>query len=116
MCPGQKTYFDMAYNNSTEERGICWAATIEASEVHGWKPLSIIEPQYRNLVIGIQGQLLSETIIMETYMDKMINPRLATLAEVAWCPDKRRGWTEFRSTLLHNMKFLTKIGWKYHNF
>ena len=49
-------------------------------------------------------------------MDKMINPRLATLAEVAWCPDKRRGWAEFRSTLLHNMKFLTKIGWKYHNF
>ena len=116
MCPGQKTYFDMAYNNSTEERGICWAATIEASEVHGWKPLSIIEPQYHNLVIGIQGQLWSETIIKETYMDKMINPRLATLAEVAWCPDKRREWTEFRSTLLHNMKFLTKIGWKYHNF
>ena len=28
MCPGQKTYFDMAYNNATSERGMCWAATI----------------------------------------------------------------------------------------
>ena len=39
MCPGSKTYFDMAYNNSTDERGICWAATIEASEIHSWNPL-----------------------------------------------------------------------------
>ena len=72
MCPGQKTYFDMAYNNSTNERGICWAATIETSEVHAWKPLAIIEPQYRNLIIGIQGQLWSETITKEIYMDQMI--------------------------------------------
>lgn len=116
MCPGQKTYFDMAHNNSTEERGICWAATIEASEVHAWNPLSIIDKKYQDLIIGIQGQLWSETITEEAYMDEMINPRLATLAEVAWSSDKRREWEQFRSTLLHNMKLLTKLGWKYHDF
>ena len=116
MCPGQKTYFDMAHNNSTEERGICWAATIEASEIHSWKPLATIDKKYHNLIIGIQGQLWSETLTDESYMDEMINPRLATLAEVAWSSDNRRDWNEFRSTLKYNMNILTKLGWKYHNF
>ena len=116
MCPGQKTYFDMSYNNSTDERGICWASTIETSEVHSWNPLSLIQPQYHNLILGIQGQLWSETLTKKEYMDQMINPRLATLAEVAWSSDKRRGWEEFRTTLSNSIKLLSKIGWKYHDF
>ena len=116
MCPGQKTYFDMAHNNSTEERGICWAATIEVSEIHSWKPLATIDRKFHHLILGIQGQLWSETLTDESYIDEMINPRLATLAEVAWSSDNRRNWNEFRSTLKHNMSLLTKLGWKYHNF
>ena len=49
-------------------------------------------------------------------LDNMINPRLATLAEVAWSSDHRRNWSEFRSTLKHNMNLLTKLGWKHHDF
>ena len=116
MCPGQKTYFDMVHNNSTEERGICWAATIEASEIHSWRPLENIHKKFRKLILGIQGQLWSETLTDESYMDEMINPRLATLAEVAWSSDHRRNWSEFRSALKHNMNLLTKLGWKHHDF
>lgn len=116
MCPGQKTYFDMAHNNSTDERGICWAATIEVSEVHDWKPLSAIESQYHNLIIGIQGHLWSETITKNEYIDIMINPRLAALSEVAWSADNRRSWKDFRSALKESMKILSKIGWKFHDF
>ena len=106
----------MAHNDSTYERGICWAATIEVSEVHDWKPLSEIESKYHNLVIGIQGHLWSETITKKEYIDIMINPRLAALSEVAWCSDNRRGWNEFRSALNESMKILSKIGWKFHDF
>jgi hexosaminidase len=116
MCPGQKTYFDMVYNNATSERGICWAATIEASEIHSWKPLKDVDKDYHNLILGIQGQLWSETITKPEYLDIQINPRLACLSEVAWCSDNRRGWEEFKPTLLHNMKVLSKLGWKYHDF
>ena len=116
MCPGQKTYFDMSYNNSTDERGICWAGTIETSEIHSWNPLSIIDSQYQNLILGIQGHLWSETLTKKEYLDQMINPRLATLAEVAWSSDKRRGWEEFRTTLSNSIKLLSKIGWKFHDF
>ena len=116
MCPGQKTYFDMAYNNSTEERGICWAATIETEEIHSWKPLLNIDPKFHDLIQGIQGQLWSETLTEESFMDLMINPRLATLAEVAWTSNSRRSWSEFRSILKVNMKLQSQLGWEYHDF
>jgi hexosaminidase len=116
MCPGQKTYFDMAHNNSTEERGICWAATIEVTEVHSWKPLQNIDHKFHDLILGVQGQLWSEALTEKSYLDQMINPRLAALAEVAWSSDNRRGWSDFKSSLKNTVKLLKKIGWDFHDF
>jgi len=116
LCPGQKTYFDMAHNNSTFERGICWAATIEVKEVFDWQPLKEYQPKEIENVLGIQGQLWSETITDKDYFDAMINPRLAALAEIAWSSKAKRTWSQFRSSLLHNVDFLSKLGWKFHNF
>jgi len=114
LCPGQKTYFDMAYNNSTEERGICWAATIEVKDIYEWDPIKDIKKS--ELIKGLQGQLWSETITEKKFFDQMINPRLATLSEVAWKGKISRKWIEFRSALLNSMNFIKKLGWRYHNF
>ena len=116
LCPGHKTYFDMAHNNSTYERGICWAATIEVKQVFDWEPLKDFATKDLDNVLGIQGQLWSETITDKDYFDKMINPRLATLAEIAWCSKAKRSWAQFRSSLLHNLDYLSKLGWNFHNF
>ena len=116
LCPGHKTYFDMAYNNSTYERGICWAATIEVKEVFDWNPFQDYESDDFENVLGIQGQLWSETITDKEYFDKMINPRLSALAEIAWCTKAKRSWVQFRSSLINNLEYLSKLGWKFHNF
>ena len=116
LCPGKTTYFDMAYNNSTNERGICWAATIESKEVHEWEPLAEIDDDKRKYVKGIQGQLWSETITNKEYFDSMINPRLAILSEIAWRSKSFRSWVEFRSSLLNSVEVLSKMGWKFHKF
>ena len=116
LCPGHKTYFDMAHNNSTFERGICWAATIEVKDVFEWQPLRDFANEDLKNVLGIQGQLWSETITNKDFFDEMINPRLATLAEIAWCSKAKRPWAQFRSSLLHNLNYLSKLGWNFHNF
>ena len=46
----------------------------------------------------------------------MINPRLATLSEVAWSQKKRRSWEKFKPSLLQSMKLMDKLGWNYHDF
>ena len=116
LCPGHTTYFDMAYNNSTHERGICWAATIEVKEVFDWKPVDGYSANNLENILGIQAQLWSETITNKSYFDEMINPRLAALAEIAWCSEAKRSWANFRSSLINNLEYLSKIGWKFHNF
>ena len=116
LCPGHKTYFDMAYNNSTYERGICWAATIEVKEVFEWKPVDGYSLNDLENILGIQAQLWSETITNKNYFDEMINPRLAALAEIAWGSEAKRSWANFRSSLKNNVEYLSKIGWKFHNF
>ncbi len=116
LCPGHKTYFDMAYNSSTYERGICWAATIEVKEVFEWKPVKGYSSNDLENILGIQAQLWSETITNKSYFDEMINPRLAALAEIAWSSEAKRSWANFRSSLKNNLKYLSKIGWKFHNF
>ena len=68
------------------------------------------------LVAGVQGQLWSETLTKEHYIDSMINPRLAALAEVAWSSNNRRNWSNFRSALFQSMQLTTKLGWNYHDF
>ena len=50
------------------------------------------------------------------YFDEMINPRLAALAEIAWCSEAKRSWGHFRSSLIKNMEYMTKMGWKFHGF
>ncbi len=114
LCPGQKTYFDMAHNNSTNERGICWAATIEVKDIFEWNPLENINNE--SFVKGIQGQLWSETITNKKYLDQMINPRLAALSEIAWKGKRAREWVSFRTTLLSIVKFLENFNWSYHKF
>tara|TARA_B100000482_G_scaffold124230_1_gene89991 strand:- start:211 stop:423 length:213 start_codon:yes stop_codon:yes gene_type:complete len=67
-------------------------------------------------ILGIQAQLWSETITNKNYFDEMINPRLAALAEIAWGSEAKRSWANFRSSLKNNVEYLSKIGWKFHNF
>ena len=102
MCPGQKTYFDMAYNDSTEERSICWAATIEVSQIHSWKPLSGIEDKFHDLILGIQAQLWSETITKECYMDEMIKITGEKTVPQIFVGDKHIGGFEQLRSIYNN--------------
>ena len=62
----------MAHNNSTNERGICWAATIEVKEVYEWNPMEGITDDKKKYIKGIQGQLWSETITKKEFFDTAV--------------------------------------------
>ena len=68
----------------------------------------------KTISTGIESR--DEHILDEDYFDEMINPRLAALAEIAWCSKAKRSWSQFRSSLLNNMEHLVKMGWKFHTF
>ena len=86
----------------------------EVKDIFEWEPDHNIEN--KKFIKGIQGQLWSETITDKKFIDIMINPRLATLSEIAWKGKISRDWIHFRSSLLNTVNLLTKLGWSHHKF
>jgi hexosaminidase len=100
-------YFDFAYNKDPRERGHYWGGFIETREAFEFVPYNILRsmrstadgrpytdddfrnserlaPHARENVLGLQGQLWSETILGREILEYYYLPRILALAERAW--------------------------------
>ncbi|TVQ68001.1 MAG: beta-N-acetylhexosaminidase, partial [Balneolaceae bacterium] len=118
MSHASNFYFDLAYSNHWEEPGFYWAAMFDTRAPFSFIPFDLYRnaitdsygnpieeeryaeatpllPSARENIIGLQGQLWTETVNRESRMEYMILPRLLGLAERAWSgnPD----WSEIRN-------------------
>ncbi|MGE5802886.1 MAG: family 20 glycosylhydrolase [Gemmatimonadota bacterium] len=110
LSPVTNFYFDLAWNPSPDERGLDWGGFIDLRKPFEFIPFDY----YRNArvdragnplnpnvfvgkdrltdygrahILGIQGNLWSETIGGEGRLDYMLVPKLFGLAERAWAAD-----------------------------
>lgn len=107
MSNASNLYLDMAYNKSWQEPGFYWAAMFDTKDTYSFIPYDLyknaehdnfgnpVSPsQYddaiqlsekgRQNILGIQGQLWSETVNEPQRWEYMVLPRLLGLAERAW--------------------------------
>ena len=110
LSPVTNYYFDLAWNQNPEERGLDWGGYIDLRKPFEFIPFDY----YRNArldargnplgpamfvgkdrltdygrahIVGIQGNLWSETLGGDGRLDYMMVPKLFGLAERAWAPD-----------------------------
>ena len=103
LSPVSNLYFDLAWNENPEETGLDWGGYVDLRKPFQFVPLDY----YRNVpvdpsvfvgkdrltdygrahVVGIQGNLWSETLGAEGRLEYMLLPKLFGLAERAWAPD-----------------------------
>ena len=110
LCPVTNLYFDLAWNQNPEETGLDWGGYVDVRKPFQFIPFNY----YRNLrvdrtgnpldssvftgkdrltdygkshIVGIQGDLWSETLSSDGRLDYMMVPKLFGLAERAWAPD-----------------------------
>jgi hexosaminidase len=110
LCPATNMYFDYAWNPNPEEPGLDWGGYTDLRKPYQFVPLDY----YRNVtldrrgqpldpavfvgkdrltdygkanVVGIQGNLWSETLGGDGRLDYMLVPKLFGLAERAWAKD-----------------------------
>jgi len=103
LSPVSNLYFDLAWNQNPEETGLDWGGYVDVRKPFQFIPLDY----YRNVpvdpsvfvgkdrltaygrahVVGIQGNLWSETLGAEGRLEYMLLPKLFGLAERAWAPD-----------------------------
>lgn len=107
MSHASNFYFDLAYNKHWQEPGFYWAAMLTTEAPFSFVPFDLfrnathnnygnplsedhfngmtrLNPDARKNILGLQGQLWSETVNEPKRMEYMIYPRLLGLAERAW--------------------------------
>lgn len=107
MSHASNFYFDFAYNKHWQEPGFYWASMFTTEAPFSFLPFDLfrnathnnygnllpddhfngmtrLNPDARENILGLQGQLWSETVNEPKRMEYMIYPRLLGLAERAW--------------------------------
>ena len=110
LSPVTNFYFDLAWNPNTDERGLDWGGYLDLRKPFEFIPFDYyrnarvdragnpLNPNIfvgkdrltdygRTHIVGIQGNLWSETIGGEGRLDYMLVPKLFGLAERAWAAD-----------------------------
>jgi hexosaminidase len=97
MAPANHTYLDQKYvvtstSSVPASLGMNWACPTgcDVSSAYNWDPGSFVTGVTDKNVIGVEGDMWSETIATMSNADYMVFPRLLALAEVAWSPDVQR--------------------------
>jgi hexosaminidase len=126
LSPVTNYYFDLAWNPSPEERGLDWGGFIDLRKPFEFIPFDYyrnartdregnpLDPRVfigkdrlteygRAHVLGIQGNLWSETIGGDGRLEYMLVPKLFGLAERAWAPDP--DWARERDSAKSDVLF-----------
>lgn len=130
LSPVTNYYFDLAWNPNPDEIGLDWGGFIDLKKPFQFIPFDY----YRNAgaesvfvgkdrltdygrahIVGIQGNLWSETLGGDGRLDYMMVPKLFGLAERAWAPtpDWARERDAARSASLYReawSRFVTVVG------
>ncbi len=108
LCPVTNTYFDLAYSNDPREPGLYWAGFVNERDAFAMLPENLfystrhddmgntfdVENDFNGMVrlsevgksniLGVQGQLWSETIKGVKMLETYYMPKLLGLAHRAW--------------------------------
>jgi hexosaminidase len=110
LCPVTNLYFDLAWNQNPEERGLEWGGYVDLRKPFQFVPFDYyrnlrvdrrgqpLDPQLfvgkerltdygRDHIVGIQGNLWSETLGGEGRLERALLPKLFGLAERAWAAE-----------------------------
>ena len=132
MCNAPSLYFDFAYNGDPKEPGYYWGGLVDTRQVFRLAPYQLfltaeqdimgneVSPQElmqgrtlltkegKENILGIQGQLWSETVKTPEMFDYYLFPKLIGLAQRAW--EGQPDWLNERNPAKQESDFKEAFG------
>ncbi|PHI18447.1 hypothetical protein CEQ90_18020 [Lewinellaceae bacterium SD302] len=131
----QNFYFDLAYNPDPAEGGLYWGGFVDTYRPWAFAPYDVaktvpkpwyaagdgpteaelrtdmvtLKPEARDKIVGIQGQLWSETVRGDSLQEHYLWPKMLGLAERAWSAPA--AWEEIDDP--ESRKAVMKSDWAY---
>lgn len=94
LSPASRVYLDMKPDAEFTVGGD-WAGILPMRQVYDWEPTEFQPGLLPGSIVGIEAAVWSETIRTDEDLFRLLLPRLAAVAEVAWSMPIRRSWPDF---------------------
>ena len=96
MAPGAFCYFD-GYQDAPQTQPEAIGGYLPLEKVYSFNPApDSLDAAARANIMGLEATMFTEYIPTDEHAEYMLYPRMIALAEVAWTPQERRDYTEFR--------------------
>ena len=114
MSPGSFCYLD-SYQDAPYTQPEAIGGYLPLKTVYSYNPIpDSLSAAEKELMYGVQGNLWTEYVPTPEHVEYMLYPRMIALSEVAWSPQERRSWPEFKERALKIVEELKAKG--YHPF
>lgn len=120
MVPYQTLYLDMC-QVATSERfvnegydggwGDNWVNSLD--EIYAYNPLSKFTTANRDLCLGVQGNMWTETCNKASELEYQMLPRIMALAEIGWLPNDQKNWISFLTRMQPHADILDAMEYNY---
>lgn len=113
MTPNTHCYFDYYQTEDTADEPLAIGGFISVEKVYNLDPVAGLTPEQAAHVLGVQANLWTEYITTTDYVEYMVLPRMAALAEVQWTSPDCKDFTSFLVRLPRLADLYQREGWNY---
>ena len=106
MTPTATNYLDY-YQSDPAGEPLAIGGFLPIEKVYGFEPVpQELNDNQATKIIGVQGNIWTEYIDSQSYLEYMAYPRAIAVAEVAWSPKAMKNWNDFTIRLRQHFKRL----------
>ncbi len=118
MSPNIYCYLDHCQSTDLESEPYCITKTpdraVPMPKLYGYEPYTGIPESDQHHILGVQGNLWTEFIGTNEYLEYMLLPRLMALSEVQWCQPENKDYDRFiRCLEKKELPILSLLGYNY---
>ncbi len=113
MSPARICNFDQ-YQSDPKTEPLAVGGLLTLEQVYNYEPVpSDLSSQEAKYIIGAQANVWTQYMKTPEYVEYMVFPRAAALAEVVWSPKVGKDYAWFRKRLLEQVKRYDALGIRY---
>ena len=118
-------YFDTPESSMPgEPPAATWIPPISLRKAYNWDPMPAnLAGAAKKNIIGVEGCIWSDQVlnhrelqprdVSEKYVEYLLLPRVAALAEVGWTPKEMRNWDDFKKRMSSTYLWYEKLGYNF---
>ena len=113
MSPGSYCYFDH-YQNKAKTEPLAIGGFLPLDKVYSYEPVpEALSPEEAEHILGAQANVWTEYMETTDYVEYMILPRMAALAEVNWAEADKKDWELFKKKVQGHYLLYKRLGYNY---